>query len=76
MLVLQILASDNPDMAKVIKYLKVVQNSSIHLEHVIEDALDIIENGNFQINKSHFNIRETVNEVADIMRFQIEQKKL
>ena len=78
MLVLQILASDNPDMAKVIKYLKVVQNSSIHLEHVIEDALDIsrIENGNFQINKSHFNIREAVNEVADIMRFQIEQKKL
>ena len=41
---------------------------------MIEDALDIsrIENGKFEINKSEFNFRNAVNEVADIMRFQLE----
>ena len=65
------LMSGNFDINLIIKYLKIVQNSSTHLENVIEDALDVsrIENGKFEINKSKFNVRNTFNEVADIMRF-------
>ena len=78
LIVIQMLMSGNFDINLVIKYLKIMQNSSTHLENVIEDALDIsrIENGKFEINKSEFNFRNTVNEVADIMKFQLEQKKL
>lgn len=53
-------------------------NSSIHLQNVIEDALDIsrLENSNFHIFKEMFDIRLAVKEVCDIMRFQVEEKGL
>ena len=43
---------------------------------MIEDALDIsrLENNKFEINKDLFDLRGTCNELADIMKFQIEQK--
>ena len=66
------------DIPKILKLLQIVHNSSIHLENVINDALDIsrLENNKFEINKSEFDIRDTINIVYDIMKFQIDAKKL
>ena len=67
-----------PTPARFSKLIKIVLNSSIHLQNVIEDALDIsrLENNNFRLFLEMFDLRATLNEVCDIMRFQIEQKKL
>ena len=48
------------------------------MENVINDALDIsrLENNKFEINKSKFAIRDTILVVYDIMKFQIDAKKL
>ncbi|TNV83610.1 hypothetical protein FGO68_gene728 [Halteria grandinella] len=63
---------------RVKKYLQIVRNSSMHLQTVIEDALDVtrIENNKFCIYQEHFDIRKAVQEVTEIMSFQIEQKGL
>ena len=60
------------------RLLRVVINGSTHLESVINDALDItrLENNKFEIHMEHFNIRHILNEVYEIMRFQLEQKQL
>ena len=41
---------------------------------MIEDALDMsrLENNKFEIFKDFFDIRQVIDEVANIMRFQIE----
>jgi signal transduction histidine kinase len=46
--------------------LKIILNSSLHLQNVIEDALDMsrIENNKFTILKGIFDIEEAVKEVA------------
>lgn len=69
------------DLAGTIKssnLLKIVLNSSIHLSNVIEDALDIsrLENNNFKLFIDMFKLRETIDEVCEIMAFQIDQKNL
>ena len=53
--------------------LKIIINSSIHLQHVVEDALDLsrIENNKFEISLAFFDIRKTIYEVKDTMEFQI-----
>ena len=53
------------------QFLKIITNSSIHLQNVIEDALDMtrIENNKFEIHNSEINLRETVEEVISIMKF-------
>jgi len=58
--------------------LKLVLNAALHLESVIEDALDLsrIENNKFALVKENFDVVEAVDEVCDIMRFQIESKSL
>ena len=50
----------------------------MHLLNVIEDALDMsrIENKKFSIILEFMDIRGAVKEVSDIMRFQVESKKL
>ena len=55
------------------KYLTIIRNSSIFLQNIIEEALDMsrIENNKFTINNENFEIRKTIEEVADIMDFQI-----
>lgn len=70
-LVLEQLPRDTPGLLKMHKYLKIVYNSSIHLQNVIEDALDVarIENGKFQLFKEWFDLRKAITEVADIMEF-------
>ena len=59
-------------------YMQIIYNSSMHLLNVIEDALDMsrIENKKFTIILEFMDIREAVKEVPDIMRFQVESKKL
>jgi signal transduction histidine kinase len=58
--------------------MQIIYNSSMHLLNVIEDALDMsrIENKKFSIILEFMDIRGAVKEVSDIMRFQVESKKL
>lgn len=51
-----------------------MHNGTIHLENVINDALDItrLENNKFEINKEAFDLRLALGDVYDIMKFQIE----
>ena len=58
--------------------IRVVLNSALHLENVIQDALDVsrLENNKFNLFKEYFIIRDAVNEVCEIMEFQFNQKKL
>lgn len=62
-----------PIREKILNYLKIVLNSSHHLQSVIEDALDIsrIENNKFRLFMEDWNLRDAVNEVCEIMRFQL-----
>ena len=66
------------DIPRTLKLVQIVHNSSIHLENVVSDALDIsrLENGKFEIFKKEFKIRECLQEVYDIMKFQIDAKSL
>ena len=50
------------DLPKIMKFVQIVHNSSIHLENVFNDALDIsrLENNKFEIHKTPFAIREIV----------------
>ena len=58
------------------KYLSIVLNSALHLENVIEDALDMsrLENNKFTIHKELFEVKLAINEITEIMRFPFEQK--
>lgn len=66
------------DKERLTNFMQVVLNSSLHLQSVIEDALDIsrLENNKFTLFKEPFDLRLAITEVCDIMRFQITQKKL
>lgn len=64
--------------AKASKFLKIIYNGALHLQNVIEDALDLsrIENNKFEVNLSFFNIRESLEEIIEIMSFQVNSKGL
>ena len=51
--------------------INIVLNSALHLESLIEDALDMsrIENNQFKLNMESFDFSSVVKEVADIMKF-------
>lgn len=53
-------------------------NSALHLESLVEDALDLsrIENNKFTLNKDTFDLKAAINDVCDIMMFQVESKQL
>ncbi|TNV84819.1 hypothetical protein FGO68_gene3927 [Halteria grandinella] len=63
---------------KLNKLLNIVKNSSYHLQSVIEDALDIsrLENNQFQIFKESMDVRAVVEQVCEIMKFQVQEKGL
>ena len=48
------------------------------MENVINDAMDIsrLENNKFEINKAMFDFRETVEEVYEVMKFQVDARDL
>ena len=70
-IVLQSLPKDHPSYARLSKLLTIVYNSSIHLQNVIEDALDVsrIENNKFQLFKENFDLGKAVYDVCEIMKF-------
>ena len=53
--------------------LKILTNSAIHLQSLIEDALDIsrIENNKFEVHYEEFNLREVISEIKELMDFPI-----
>lgn len=59
-----------------IQILNVVICCSIHLENVIDDALDMsrIENNKFSINPGLFNLENVLQDVMDTMDFQAQDK--
>ncbi|TNV85182.1 hypothetical protein FGO68_gene14033 [Halteria grandinella] len=72
-------AQRNPiNFERLNKLQSIVRNSSFHLQSVIEDALDIsrLENNKFQIFTEMMDVRVVVEQVCDIMRFQVEEKGL
>jgi len=56
---------------RLLTYMQIIYNSSMHLLNVIEDALDMsrIENKKFTIMLENMDIRAALNEVADIMSY-------
>jgi signal transduction histidine kinase len=77
-LILTLIETNNIDLPRLINLLKVVQNGTIHLQNVINDALDItrLENNKFEIHLEPFKIREALQDVYDIMKLQVDQKNL
>jgi signal transduction histidine kinase len=53
------------------KFLTIVSSSAMHLQNVIEDALDMssIENNKFEVNLVMFDPRQAIEEVLSIMQF-------
>ena len=76
-LLLSILSA-NRENHRALELLHIVHNGTIHLENVINDALDVtrLEKNKFEIHKELFNLRDILGEVYDIMKFQIDQKQL
>ena len=60
-----------PEFERVLNLMNMAVNAALHLESVIEDALDLsrIENNKFSLNKENFNIKDAIFEVCEIMRF-------
>ena len=54
---------------RVSQYLHIILNSSLHLQNVIEDALDMsrLENNKFSIFKELCDIKDAIKEVCAIM---------
>ena len=54
---------------RVSQYLHIILNSSLHLQNVIEDALDMsrLENNKFFIFKELCDIKDAIKEVCAIM---------
>ena len=63
---------------RVSQYLQIILNSSLHLQNVIEDALDMsrLENNKFSIFKELCDIKDAIKQVCAIMKFQVTEKKL
>ena len=55
----------NPDDPKRYEYIPIILSSALHLENLVEDALDMtrLENNTFSVNYSYFNIRETIKQI-------------
>lgn len=64
----------NPNLSPELRqYIQIVLNSALHLQNVIEDALDMsrIENNKFAVHKEMFDLNLAINEVVEIMNFQL-----
>lgn len=55
------------------QYLTIILNAALHLENVVEDALDMtrIENNKFEIYSENFNLRDILQELMKVMEFQV-----
>lgn len=70
-LLMTILHRETPKYSRIMQFLKIVHNSSIHLESVIEDALDIsrLENNKFSLVMKSENVGAIMQEVMEVMQF-------
>lgn len=61
-LILLLLSSGKFTVGMIESNLKVVLNSSLHLESLVEDALDLsrLENNKFTLNKESFDLRTAI----------------
>ena len=79
-MILEILQTMGPCavVTRLEKNVKVALNSAKHLQSLVEDALDMlrIENNQFTLNNEIFDLRNALNEVCDIMQFQLTSKGL
>lgn len=66
------------NVATVQRFIQLVHSSSIHLQNVVNDAIDVsrFENNKFEINNKAFNIRDAIDDVHGIMKFQLDAKNL
>jgi signal transduction histidine kinase len=57
--------------ARAQNYLRIILNSALHLQNVIEDALDMsrLENNKFTIFREFFDLRSAIDSVCGIMKF-------
>ena len=64
--------------SRVQNYLQIILNAALHLQNVIEDALDMsrLENNKFSIYKEMSSIKRAVEEVCSLMNFQLNSKGL
>eukprot|EP00347_Sterkiella_histriomuscorum_P005611 403355932 len=69
---------NHPNDPKKDQYISIILNSSLHLENLVEDALDMsrLENNKFVINRDYFDVRLTVQQTIEIMEIQVKQKHL
>eukprot|EP00347_Sterkiella_histriomuscorum_P020310 403338299 len=69
---------NHPNDPKKDQYVSIILNSSLHLENLVEDALDMsrLENNKFVINRDYFDVRLTVQQICEIMEIQVKQKHL
>ena len=79
-MILEILQTMGPSavVTRLEKNVKVALNSAKHLQSLVEDALDMmrIENNQFTFNNEIFDLRKAVDEVCEIMQFQLTSKAL
>ncbi|HNI55766.1 MAG TPA: two-component regulator propeller domain-containing protein [Chitinophagales bacterium] len=61
-----------------LKYLKAIRQSSDNLLVIINDILDLskIQAGKMELEKIPFNVRSVLNNMAEIMKFKSDEKKL
>jgi signal transduction histidine kinase len=61
-----------------LRYVDIITSSALHIQNVIEDALDLsrIENNKFETQIEAFDPRACLAEVCGIMNFQATQKQL
>jgi signal transduction histidine kinase len=64
--------------SRLMNYLQIIHNSSLHLKILIEDALDLcrLENRTFLVSLTPFNFRRALKEVSDIMEYLVSSKGL
>ena len=57
-LILELLSKNIINKDKLVELLNIALSSSLHLQNVVEDALDVtrLENNQFQINKANFDV--------------------
>eukprot|EP00347_Sterkiella_histriomuscorum_P017399 403349526 len=68
----------HPDDPKRDQFISIILNSSLHLENLVEDALDMsrLENNKFVINRDYFDVGLSVQQICEIMEIQVKQKHL
>lgn len=73
-----ILKNDNQDNPETITALDIIQSSGNHLLTMINDLLNLskIESGKMEIYSTNFNLKETLNQIVDILKVRADLKQI